>query len=133
MAQPLPTMRVSTPLKTRFTIRMHVMATPLMGTDLATRSALVITDVMVTPMEDSADTAVLDSVMARTQDTAVLDSVMARTQDTEVLDSVMARTLDTEVGGTASALRLLSSTDAPVELMESVGDSPALVQRGDGW
>ncbi len=120
MAQPLPTMRVSTPLKTRFTIRMHVMATPLMGTDLATRSALVITDVMVTPMEDSADTAVSDSVMAPTQDTAVLDSVMARTQDTEV-------------GGTASALRLLSSTDAPVELMESVGESPALAQRGDGW
>jgi len=93
-------MRVSTPLKTRFTIHMHVLATPLMGTDLATRSALVITDVMDTPTEDSADTAVLDSVMAHTQDTAV--------------------------GGTASALRLLSSTDAPVE-------PPALALRGDGW
>ena len=120
MGQPRPTVRVSTPLKTRFTIRMHVMATPLMGTDLATRSALVITAVMVTPMEDSADTAVLDSVMAHTQGTAVLDSVMAHTQDTEG-------------GGTASALRLLSSTDAPVEPVGSMGGPPALALRGDGW
>ncbi len=122
MAQPLPTMRVSTPLKTRFTIRMHVMATPLMGTDLATESASVITDVMDTPMEDSAGTAVSDTAMEE-----------SATGDTADLDSVMAHTQDTEVGGTASALRLLSSTDAMVELLESVGESPALALRGDGW
>ncbi len=96
---------------------------------------------MDTLIEDSGDTAASDTAldmasdtaMEDSADTAVLDSVMAHTQDTAVLDSVVAHTQDTEVGGTASALRLLSSTDAPVEPVGSVGEPPALALRGDGW
>ena len=81
---------------------------------------MVTTDVMDTLMEDSADTAVSDTALDMASDTAMEDSA-----DTAVLDTVMG-----EVGGTASALRLLSSTDAPVG---SVGESRALALRGDGW
>ena len=115
-------MWVSTPFKTRFTIHMPGMATtPPTDTALPTDSVSVIRDVMDTPMEDSAGTAVSDTAMEE-----------LATGDTADLDSVMAHTQDTEVGGTASVLRLLSSTDAVVELMESVGESPALALRGDG-
>ena len=100
-------MRVSTPLKTRFTIHTHVMATirPT-DTDLATDPALVITDLMDTATADSEDTVVMGTA------TVATDTVMVDTADTADMDTV----------------RSLSSAEAAVG---PVGASPAL--PGDGW